>query len=84
MQNITTITVDKVFDVGESNAIMIGEEVLEILPIDSKEGQLFQFVDKKKKKGALLRLKRHLTPLAPDSGYAPAKKAKSKKKAGSA
>ena len=74
MQNITTITVDKNFDVGESNAIMIGEEVLEILPIDSKEGHLFQFVDVKKKKGAFLRLKRHLTQHAPDVANAAAQK----------
>jgi len=58
MQNVTTITVDKNFDMGESNAVIIDEEVLEILPINSKEGQLFQFVDGNKKKGVLLRLKR--------------------------
>ena len=61
MKNIATITVDKKFDIGESNAIMIDSEILQILPIDSKDGQLFQFVDKDKNNVALLRLKRSAT-----------------------
>jgi hypothetical protein len=45
-------------DPGGANVIIIEEEVLEILPIESNEGQLYQVVDTKKNKGALLRLKR--------------------------
>ena len=56
-KDITTIAVDGPIEIGESNAIQIDGEVMAILPIESKDGQLFKLIDKKKKKGVLIRLK---------------------------
>jgi hypothetical protein len=62
VQSITTIKANEVTDARQPTAIIINQEVLEILPAGSIGGQPFLLVDKNKNKGALIRVRRNLAP----------------------